>query len=307
MNKPTPQPRIILTALIFCLLGIPAFAGNSAPDSSGNCGNISSKNIPEKKKEKAVIKDSDMTTLDSSVVPLSRKEEKELTQLQKQARLYRAQGVQFQKMGNLESAMALYQKAIQLDPAYAIAYNDLGVVLEAEGLIDRAQQCYLMAVKIDPNFASAYTNLALLYENERELDKAAFCWGKRAELGAPGDPWTVRANQRLEDIRAITSNKPLPSPLIREQKLQQMREQQMREMHKQEVTDLAKDVSAYKDRLREDNKVLAASYMKKAKRLEKQGDEITALKIAIDAQQLDPDNEKIENYINKLQIRNLSK
>jgi len=78
-------------------------------------------------------------------------------------------------------------------------------------------------------------------------------------------------------------------------------------MREQEIVALMTDVVEYKDILKKDNKALAASYMRKCKLMEQKGDQVTALKMAIDAQQLDPTNEKITEYIDKLQIRNLSK
>lgn len=128
---------------------------------------------------------------------------KDLSELQKQARLYRSQGLEFQKAGNLESAMSLYQRAVELDPSYAVVYNDLGILYEVKGLIERAEQSYLQAIKIDPNFLSPYSNLALLYENKRQLDKAAHYWNKRIELGSSDDLWTQEAKKRLDDLTQV--------------------------------------------------------------------------------------------------------
>lgn len=129
--------------------------------------------------------------------------EANLTEFQKQARSYRSEGFKQQSLGNLDTAVSLYQKAIQLDPAYAVAYNDLGVVYETYGWLDRAEENYLLALKYDPNFLSPYSNLALLYENKRDLQKAFFYWNKRLDLGSPDDPWTQAAVKRMDDIRQV--------------------------------------------------------------------------------------------------------
>lgn len=135
--------------------------------------------------------------------------ENELSALQQQARLYRIQGVKFQEAGDLDSALKMYQKAAELDPAYAVVYNDLGIVYEAQGEDARAEESYLKALTIDPVLLSACTNLALLYENKRQLEKAVYYWKKRAELGDPNDPWTMKAQQRLEDVQLALSSNPL--------------------------------------------------------------------------------------------------
>jgi tetratricopeptide (TPR) repeat protein len=216
-------------------------------------------------------------------------EEENLSEIQKQARLYRNEGFQFQQKGDLDSAMKLYQKATILDPGYAVAYNDLGVIYETRGFTDGAEEYYLKAVKINPNYLSAYTNLAWLYEGKRDLEKAIFYWEKRVKLGSSDDPWTEKARQRLKDLRLVLSKRPF------------------RDAQVEEAMDLLADVAAEKALLRKDNKYLAKNYFEKAKISFKKGDEVTALKLAVDAQQLDPSNDEIKEFIEKIQARVLSK
>jgi tetratricopeptide (TPR) repeat protein len=211
-----------------------------------------------------------------------------LTALQKEARQYRAQGLESQRIGNIDTAMSFYQKAIGIDPSYTIAYNDLGIIYEGKGFIDQAEDCYLKAIKIDPNYLSAYTNLALVYENKRDLKNAAFYWGKRAELGSLDDPWTQKALQRLKDIRLVLSEGP---------------QDDAREL---EIIGLLKDIEGQKPGFKKDNKELASDYFQKAKRTYKKGDKVTALKLAVDAIQLDPSNAEIQKFIDKIQTRLLS-
>lgn len=241
--------------------------------------------IPETKKGNVIFKRGSST---QSSRNLSQKEEN-LSELQKEARTYRAQGLEFQRIGNIEAALSLYQKAVELDPTYAVAYNDLGVIYEASGAIDRAEESYLKCVNIDPAYLSVYTNLALLYENKRDLDKAAFYWAKRLELGSPDDPWTQKAKQRLEDIRLVLSDKPF----------EQAREQ--------EIIGFLKDVATQKSLLKEDDKALAKQYFEKAKQSYNKDDFATAFKEALDAKQLDPANKEIEEFIKKVQTRALSR
>lgn len=123
-----------------------------------------------------------------------------LTGVQEQARLYRDEGLKQQKQGNLDAAGTCYQKAVVLDPGYAVAYNDLGIIYEAKGLIGPAEANYLEAIRKDSGYLSAYSNLALLYENKGDLRKAVSFWEKRLEFGAPGDLWTEKAKVRLDEL-----------------------------------------------------------------------------------------------------------
>lgn len=132
----------------------------------------------------------------------------DISSLSEQARQYRVEGVKFQEEGNLDAALEMYQKAATLDSSYQVVFNDLGIIYEAKGETDRAEESYLKALKIDPSFLDAYTNLAFLYENKRDLEKAVYYWKKRVELGDPDDPWTLKAQQRLDDVRLSMSRDP---------------------------------------------------------------------------------------------------
>ncbi len=123
--------------------------------------------------------------------------------LQKQARDYREEGLEEQRLGNLDEAMAFYQKAIITDPFYVVAYNDLGIVYEAKGFIDQAEACYLNSIKLNPDYPNVYSNLAFLYEGKRDFEKAAHYWDKRMKLGLPDDPWREKAEKRLRDLAEV--------------------------------------------------------------------------------------------------------
>ena len=148
--------------------------------------------------------------------------------MQQQARLYRVDGIKLQNSGDLDGALKLFQKAIELDPLYPEVYNDLGIIYEAQGDPDRAEESYLQALRVDPHYLGAYSNLALFYEGKRDLAKATYYWKKRIELGDSNDPWTIKAQQRLDDILLALSQNP------------------MAEIQKKNVDNLMKEVSTGK-------------------------------------------------------------
>lgn len=213
----------------------------------------------------------------------------ELTALQQQAREYRDEGIKAQDMGDLDSAMKLYQKALEVDSAYAVVYNDLGVIYEAKNMADRAEESYIKAIKIDPYYLSTYSNLASLYEGKKEFGKAAYCWKKRAELGDLEDPWTKKARERLEDIRLSLSQRPA------------------QDSQEKDIVKLMKDVANEKYMTSHSDKYLARKNFIKAKNSFNKEDYATAVKKASDAQVLDPDNKDIEEFIDRAQIRALSR
>lgn len=210
-----------------------------------------------------------------------------LNKLQKEARAYRSQGQEYQRIGDIDTAMAYYQKALEFDEAYAVVYNDLGIIYEIKNMPARAEGCYLKAIKINPYYLSAYSNLALFYENKRNLKKAAENWHKRAELGPVGDPWTEKARKRLEDIRLVLGNEKV-NP------------------EEDKVVTLMNDVMVQKAALKTDNKVLAKKHLEKAKLSFKKGDGLTAIKEAVDAKSCDPSNTEIDEFLDKVKLRMLS-
>ncbi len=216
------------------------------------------------------------------------KENTALPEFQQQARFYREQGLKMQRMGNVKEGLTLYMKAQQLDPDYAEIYNDMGVAYEALGDVKKAEENYFKALDIDPHMAGAYSNLALLYEGQRDLKNAASYWLKRSEMGNPDDPWVQTAQRRLRDIRLVMG-------------------EDASSASEKDVMGLVGDVTSRKILLRKDNKKVALSYYCRARQLQKSGDEVSALKKAIDAYQLDPQNDEIRRFIEQVQIRVLSK
>jgi len=209
--------------------------------------------------------------------------ESDIGWLRTQAREYRTAGLEYQRIGDIDSALALYQKAVEIDPQYSVVYNDLGVLFDAKGMIDRAEENYLKAIAVQPNFLSPYTNLAILYEAKRDLNKAAFYWKKRAELGHPDDLWTQRAKRRLDDIRFVTSDNPI------------------KYAKEQETVKLVKETVVKKEIIEKDNRALAMELFGKAKEDYRKGNYIYALREAINAQHIDSSIEGLDEFIEKSQ------
>jgi len=63
------------------------------------------------------------------------------------------------RTGNLDKAIELFNKAVELDPNYAESYNNLGFSYYKKGEYKRAEQFFVKALEIDPNFDKARSNL----------------------------------------------------------------------------------------------------------------------------------------------------
>ncbi len=123
--------------------------------------------------------------------------------LREEAVHYRNEGYKMQKIGLLEDALMSYQKAVQVDPLYVCAYNDLGIIYEMMGRADDAEVAYLKTIQLDSDYRQAYTNLAFLYERKHDYISAAKYWIRRAYFGGSNDIWIRKAQQKILEIGRI--------------------------------------------------------------------------------------------------------
>jgi len=123
--------------------------------------------------------------------------------VKEQAKVYREEGYKLQSQGDLRGALSFYLKAIQIDPSFKEAYNDLGIVYEGLGDLDRAEAMYLKALEIDSHYSAPYANLGFLYEKKNQPRKAIFYWKKRYKLAEKGDYWREKARQHLLKLGAF--------------------------------------------------------------------------------------------------------
>ena len=77
-------------------------------------------------------------------------------------------GVNVAQRGLWREAIYRWEKAVELDPTYAAAYNDLAVGYEHEGQLEKARKAYEKAVELDPNNTQIRQNYELFKEiNDR--------------------------------------------------------------------------------------------------------------------------------------------
>jgi Tfp pilus assembly protein PilF len=81
-------------------------------------------------------------------------------------------GISVAQRGLWREAIYRWQRATEIDPSYAAAYNNLAVAYEHEGDFEKARQSYEKAVELDPNNALVKQNYELFKEiNDRTTRK----------------------------------------------------------------------------------------------------------------------------------------
>ena len=77
-------------------------------------------------------------------------------------------GINVAQRGLWREAIYRWEKAVELDPTYAEAYNDLAIAYEHEGQLDKARKAYDKALELAPNNSQIRQNYELFKEiNDR--------------------------------------------------------------------------------------------------------------------------------------------
>ena len=77
-------------------------------------------------------------------------------------------GISVAQRGLWREAIYRWEKAIEIDPTYAAAFNDLAVAYEHEGQLDKARGAYDKALALEPNNPQIRQNYELFKEiNDR--------------------------------------------------------------------------------------------------------------------------------------------
>lgn len=78
-------------------------------------------------------------------------------------------GIDVASKGLWKEALYRWEKAVEIDPKYAAAYNNLAVAYEHEGLFEKARKAYDKALELDPKNVSIRQN----YEYFKEINDRA--------------------------------------------------------------------------------------------------------------------------------------
>ena len=81
-------------------------------------------------------------------------------------------GIQVAQRGLWREAVYRWERATQIDPSYAAAFNNLAIAYEHEGQADKARAAYEKATALDPENAMIRQNFDLFKEiNDRAAKK----------------------------------------------------------------------------------------------------------------------------------------
>jgi len=91
-------------------------------------------------------------------------------------------GYSLLQKGQVDEAMAQFQKALEINPNYADARNNFGFTLVQKGQADKAIAQYQMALELNPNYAGAHCNLGDVLLQKGQVDEAMAQLQKALEI-----------------------------------------------------------------------------------------------------------------------------
>jgi tetratricopeptide (TPR) repeat protein len=91
-------------------------------------------------------------------------------------------GVALLQKGQVDEAIASYQKSLEIKPDYADAHGNLGTALLQKGQVDEAIAHYQKALEIQPQKADAHSNLGNAFLQKGQVDEAIAHCQKALEI-----------------------------------------------------------------------------------------------------------------------------
>ncbi|MEZ4642955.1 MAG: tetratricopeptide repeat protein [Chloroflexota bacterium] len=91
-------------------------------------------------------------------------------------------GVVTELDGRFPEALAHYEKALQIDPKYAIAHQGIGSVQQALGNADAALQAYRQAARLNAQFAAPHIGMGEVYQKRGARAEAIKAYRKAVTL-----------------------------------------------------------------------------------------------------------------------------
>lgn len=96
--------------------------------------------------------------------------------------LLNLQGASNSALKRYEASISSYRLALEIDPNFSEAYNNLGVALKEIGEPNKALENYKKAIEIDPRSTNAYNNIGLIFREWGDIDAAIESFKKALDI-----------------------------------------------------------------------------------------------------------------------------
>ena len=111
----------------------------------------------------------------------------------KNPKVYLALGKLWVMLGQKKQAREFFEKTIDLDPKRELAYFQFGLILRSEHKLRQAEQMFRKALDLDPSNPKIYNNLGVSLLEQERFQQAIGCLNKALEI----DPEHIEARYNL--------------------------------------------------------------------------------------------------------------
>ncbi|MFM2359124.1 MAG: hypothetical protein RLY16_1117 [Bacteroidota bacterium] len=91
-------------------------------------------------------------------------------------------GVKFMDEQNYADAIPFFEKAVQIDPQFAFAWDNIGICYRKIGNYEKAIAAYRKSLEIDPKGVTPLHNLPVVFELQKEYDLALAGYKQLAQI-----------------------------------------------------------------------------------------------------------------------------
>jgi tetratricopeptide (TPR) repeat protein len=113
-------------------------------------------------------------------------------------------GMEYDEAGDYEIAVEMYTRAIELDPAYAEAYDKRGISFTKMLMYRKALKDFSKAIELKENYADAYNHRGIIYYCMGEFWKSITEYNKAIEI----DPSIAKAYFNRGIVKLVTDDEP---------------------------------------------------------------------------------------------------
>jgi tetratricopeptide (TPR) repeat protein len=114
---------------------------------------------------------------------------------------YNNWGSLLKEQGNFSDAKELFQKAIEIEPTFAMGHLNLGMTLKALGDLGGAIAHYQRAIELNPTYADAYQNLGVVLLKVGNVAGSLEMFRRAIDLHQQqGSPEAARLQQGLKEM-----------------------------------------------------------------------------------------------------------
>ena len=109
-------------------------------------------------------------------------------------------GVLLKELGNITEAELIIQKAIELNPNFAMSHSNLGVILKDLGKFEEAEISLRKAIELNPKSEDVYINLGGVLRDLGKLEEAEISLRKAIELNPKSGDAYINLGGVLRDL-----------------------------------------------------------------------------------------------------------